>query len=213
MKHEQKEISTDVGYVLSVITKITSKSLKHDVRREFNECIPPPPVIDLNVKSNTLTEEQSKGLSQKLLMSTNSSDYNMIRQTINETVNQKFLPSLHMITKHRPELDNGIVECDDKFLHILPKSDRNERMVERSDNDDDFVGKKNKIKARYFSKIKGGVRKYHEIMVDKLAIMNKSVDMSRLIAFDSFDGANHLETVEGNIDLVSFNSTIVNRNF
>ena len=30
--------------------------------------------------------------------------------------------------------------------------------------------------------------------------------------FDSFDGANHLETVEGKIDLVSFSSTLTNAN-
>ena len=84
-------------------------------------------------------------------------------------------------------------------------------MVERSDNKDNFLGKKNKIKARYFSKIKGGFRKHYEIMVDKLANMNKLVDISRLIAFDSFDSANHLETVEGKIDLVSFNTTFINQ--
>jgi len=115
-----------------------------------------------------------------------------------------------MITKHCPELDNRIVEFNNKFLHLLPKSDRNKRMVKRSDNDDDFLGKKNKIKAQYFLKIKGSFRKHYKIMVDKLANMNKSVDISCLIVFDSFDGVNHLKTIEGKIDLVSFNTTFVN---
>ena len=51
----------------------------------------------------------------------------------------------------------------------------------------------------------------YEIIIDKLATMNKSVDISYLIAFDSFDGVNHLETVEDKIDLVSFNTTFVNQ--
>ena len=54
VKYEQKEISTDVGYILSVITKIISKWLKHDIRREFNKYIPPPSEIDLNIESKVL---------------------------------------------------------------------------------------------------------------------------------------------------------------
>ena len=47
-------------------------------------------------------------------------------------------------------------------------------------------------------------------MVGKLAKMSKLVGISCLITFDSFDGANYLETIKGKIDLVSFNITLVN---
>ena len=50
----------------------------------------------------------------------------------------------------------------------------------------------------------------YDILVQKICNYNLTIDCSTFIMFDSFDGANHLETVEGKIDLVSFNSTLIN---
>ena len=50
----------------------------------------------------------------------------------------------------------------------------------------------------------------YDILVRKICNYDLPIDCSTFIMFDSFDGANHLETVEGKIDLVSFNSTLIN---
>ena len=63
-----------------------------------------------------------------------------------------------------------------------------------------------------YSKIPGGHGKVFEILSKKIESRNNNIDMPKVIAFDSFDGANHLETVEGKIDLISFKSIVVNCN-
>ena len=50
------------------------------------------------------------------------------------------------------------------------------------------------------------------MFTDKVKSQNSNVDCSFSIAFDSFYGANRLETKEVKIDLISFCSTIVNSN-
>ena len=65
---------------------------------------------------------------------------------------------------------------------------------------------------KYFAKIEGSCKKVHNLLVDNLECKFKNVNINSVIIFDSFDSANHLETMEGKIDLVSFSSILVNSN-
>ena len=55
-----------------------------------------------------------------------------------------------------------------------------------------------------------GFDKVFDLFVEKFARCRWNVDLNEFAMFDLFDGANHLETVEGKVDLVSFLSAIVN---
>ena len=48
-------------------------------------------------------------------------------------------------------------------------------------------------------------------MVEKLKRKIDNFSFDKLKIFDRFDGANHLETVEVTEDLVSFSSTMINK--
>ena len=214
MRENQNEIGTDAGYVLSMITKMISKWMRYDIKADYNSCIPPTSdqvkVEDEGeVLCNEISSKDRDEISQKVLMAANSTDYSSVISSLNNALSTNVFPSYYLATKHRPELENGIVNFLNEHVHLLSKKAENQRMVERSDCNTDFEGKKNKISSRYYSKIKGGFATNYSILLNKLRKCNVSFDSSSIVMFDSFDGANHLETVEGKIDLVSFNSTLV----
>ena len=137
--------------------------------------------------------EASQTISKKLLIATTSTNYSDIVLTMNESMKCKQFPSYYLITKHRPELENGVVKILPKYEHLLSDKLMNARMVERSENDNDYSRKKVKIKSKYYSKIKGGFGMNYDILVRKICNYDLPIDCSTFIIFDSFDGANHLE--------------------
>jgi len=48
LQEEKEDIATNIGYVLSIITKIISKWIRFDIKSQFESCILPPldPLID-----------------------------------------------------------------------------------------------------------------------------------------------------------------------
>ena len=85
-------------------------------------------------------------------------------------------------------------------------------LIAKSNNADDYEGKKVKIKAKYYAKIIGGHEKVFKLFCNKFKYQDQNVNMNKIILFDSFDRINHLETAEGKVDLISFNTTLVNKN-
>jgi hypothetical protein len=142
-------------------------------------------------------------------MSTKNIDYNDLVSTLNHSMNSKLFLSYYLIMKHRPVLDSEIVEFIDKFKYLISDKDKATRIVERSQDTDNYTGKKNKIKNRYYERIKGGFGINYNLLVEKIKRYNLGIDCSSFLVFDSFDGANYLETTEGKVDLVSFNSRLV----
>ena len=58
--------------------------------------------------------------------------------------------------------------------------------------------------------MKGAFGKNFNFVAKKIESCDLNIDCTDLIAFDYFINTNHLETVEGKIALVSFNSTVIN---
>ena len=90
----------------------------------------------------------------------------------------------------------------DELLHVLLASDQ-KRIVERRENANDCLGNKLKIKAHFHAKLSGWFGKIFHVLTDKVKIQNSNAHCHFIAHFDFFDGANHLETIEVNIDLVS----------
>lgn len=189
--------------------------MKFDIKSKYNNCIPPTLIQENNEEDCHITPisiEDSYTISKKLLMATNSTDYNNVVSSLNELMHSKLFLSYYLMTKHRPKLENSMVEFLPQYKYLLMEKAMELRMVEHSENANDFSGKKNKVKSRYYSKIKGRFGVNYNLLVKKISSYNLNIDCSSLIIFDSFDGANHLETVKGKIDLVSFNLSLINSN-
>ena len=57
VKNNQFDISVDISFVMSNITKIISKWLKVNVRKKFAHSIPPPPEMLFNTENSSDTEK------------------------------------------------------------------------------------------------------------------------------------------------------------
>ena len=60
-------------------------------------------------QSIQISSKDSIDILQKILIATNSTDYNTIMKLLNKSMNCKAFLSYYEIIKHQPELDNGIV--------------------------------------------------------------------------------------------------------
>ena len=133
MKENQECIATDIGFILSIITKMISKWMKFDVKAKYDTCIPPAPDQENNKEMQCtipISLEASQTISKKLLIATTSTDYSNIVLTMNESMKCKQFPSYYLITKHYPELENGVVKILPKYEHLLSDKLRNARLVE-----------------------------------------------------------------------------------
>ena len=72
------------------------------------------------------------------------------------------------------------------------------------------MGQKNKVSFHYYSRIKGDFEVNYMLLKKKILSCDLPIDILSLIMFNSFNEANHLETVEGKLDLFSFNSALAN---
>ena len=63
-------------------------------------------------------------------------------------------------------------------------------------NSNYYVGKKNKIKIKYYSKIEGDYSKVFNFTYEKVIRKGKIGAHNYFILFGSFDGVNQLQTVE-----------------
>ena len=55
------------------------------------------------------------------------------------------------MTKHHPELDNGVVQLKLKCTHLLTDNNNDTRIVQRTADENDYSRKKIKVKKRYYS--------------------------------------------------------------
>ena len=58
--------------------------------------------------------------------------------------------------------------------------------------------------------MKGEFSQNCDLLLKKIESYDLHIDCTDLIMFDSFDSTNHLENIEDKIDLVSFNTTVIN---
>ena len=78
----------------------------------------------------------------------------------------------------------------------MPQSDQS--LLMRSNVCNDHVGKKQKIKTKFHSKIYCDCNKVDDLLNEKVNQRCEVCDTSKVIMFDSFDGVNHLESVKEN---------------
>jgi len=170
-------------------------------------------IADENEKYVLINDDKKSKLACDMLMETTANSYNRLRDSFADFLQmpKKSIPSHYMAIKHHYQLDSGVISLSRKYVHLLSNADKAHLIVSNSQIDD-YEGKKSKCKYNYFSKITGGYSKVHKIMTNQIKRCNDKASMDSIIMIDSFDGANHLETIEGKLDLVSFFSTLVNSN-
>ena len=163
-------------------TKITSKWMRYNVKSDCASCMLPASdqvkVEDEGeeVLHNEISTKDRIEISQKLLMATNSTDYSSVMSSLNISLSANVFPSYCLATKHWPELKNGIFNFSNEHIHLLSKKAENQRMVERSDSNTNFEGKKNKITSEHYSKTKGGFAANYSILLNKLRKSNMYFD-------------------------------------
>ena len=74
----------------------------------------------------------------------------------------------------------------------------------RSRYENDHAGKKIKLKKNLFCKIVGGYEKAYVLLIKNLKRKIDNFYLDKLVVFDTFDGANYIETVEDKVNLVRF---------
>ena len=146
-------------------------------------------------------------------METTANSCNRIRESFADFLEmpKKLIPSHRMAAKHRCTLDSGVISLSSKHEYLISDTGK-ARLIENNNNTDDCEGEKSKYNRKYFSKIAGGYHKIYKIIIDQIKRRNDNVDINSIAMIDSFDGANHLETMEEKLDLVSFSSALVNKN-
>jgi len=218
-----ENISVDVGFILDNITRLISKWMKYSIKQHYKDSIPPSHddqcMLDLKNDQedidrisyfNDLDKEGTKSLCKDMIIETSQNGYQKLRASISKLfrIEAKLIPSFYLATKHRCKLITGEVDYLSEFKFLQPQSSENK--ITKSNDKTDYEGKKQKVTKKYFAKIDGGCEKAYSLLIDKLERRFINTTFDSVIMFDSFDGANHLETPEGKIDLVSFSSTLVN---
>jgi len=150
-------------------------------------------------------------LVKTILLESSTKGYANLRKAITEYHNQdiKSLPSLYLATKYHVPMDSGILDVCEEYKCLMPKKDI--MLIEKSSDENDYIGKKNKVHRKYFCKINASYKKIYSFLYEKVKKRIKSEGLRDLVMFDSFDGANHLETIKGKVDLVSYSSTCFNQ--
>ena len=87
-----------------------------------------------------------------------------------------------------------------------------QRKVEVTDDENDYLELKNKVSKRCFAKIYSSASNIYALLLEKTQRKISNCKPNDIIMFNSYDGANRLETAEGKIGLVSFSSAIANHN-
>ena len=87
-----------------------------------------------------------------------------------------------------------------------------QKLIVKSNNTDEYDGKKVKIKTKYFTKISRGYEQIYKMIYDKFKYYRQKVNMEEIVLLNLFDSVNYLEKVEGKVDLVSFSTTLDNNN-
>ena len=179
--------------------------------KDYNEQIETKETIEKLEIIENLCDEKKEALVKTMLLESSTKGYADLRKAITEchNVDIKSLPSLHLATKHRVPADSGILEiCKDCECLM---SEKDMMHLEKSSDENDHIGKKNKVLKKYFCKINGGYEKTCFLLHNKVRNRINSECLSNLVLFDSFNGANYLETTEGKVDLVSYSSTCFNQ--
>jgi hypothetical protein len=160
---------------------------------------------------NKLDEKLKNQFVTDLLLESTKNSFDKIANDIIKLfhLHPKQLPSFYMATKHHCNMTCGVLELDTFLCFLLPKN--NFDKVQKLNNADDCIGKKCKITTKYFAKITGRYNKIYELLSEKITKCFPNANQKNLLFFDSFDGANHLETTEGKVDLISHSSTYVNK--
>jgi hypothetical protein len=146
-----------------------------------------------------------------MLLETTQKGYAILRDAICNLYNIviELLPLFYIATKHYVSLESREIDLLPKFIHLLPSKDKDR--IKKLKDSNDHAGKKQKVKAKYYSKIMGGYTKIYELLISKLCKRVEYHLLNRIVMFDSFNGANHLETTEVKVNLISFSSTYINK--
>jgi len=115
-----------------------------------------------------LKSKDNKKLVKKILIKTHSNSYEWICNKIAKVhkINLKLIPSYYIIMKHYCKFIYCILVYLPYYEYLLLKSDH--KAIIKSDSINYFLGKKKKVKNKYFTQIIGGSTKIHTLMVEKL---------------------------------------------
>ena len=85
-------------------------------------------------------------LNRMMLLECTNKAYSSFRDSMIKTCNAKTadFPSFHMATKHRCELDSGEIHLNKDLLYLLLLSSK--KILQKTNDPDDCLGKKNKVK-------------------------------------------------------------------
>ena len=79
-------------------------------------------------------------------------------------------------------------------------------------DENDCIGKKSKVKNKYFSKIESNYSKVCKLNIEKVSCNASMSGLKNLVLLNSFDSANYLKFTGGKIDFVFFSTTAFNKN-
>ena len=107
-------------------------------------------------------------LLQNMLMETSCNGHNKIRLSISKALKIpiKSIPSYYLATKHCCKLIIGEVNYLNTYKYLLLKSAQHK--FEVTDNENDYLGLKNKVSKRYFAKIDGSASKIYALLLEKI---------------------------------------------
>ena len=116
------------------------------------------------------------------------------------------MPLHYLATKYHCKISSRELQFLPQYTYLLPRVDS--QAIKKSNDSNDYVEKKKKIKLNYFTVFKDGYVKVFDLLHSKLC-KNESFNCnSDVILFDSFNSANYLKLPEGKIELISFLSTL-----
>ena len=86
-----------------------------------------------------------------------------------------------------------------------------QKLTKVANDPNDDAGKKDKLGKKHHCRIGSSRAKVFNVMIEKSKTHVNSSSLNEMIVIDSFNGANHLESLEDKIDLISFSSIIMNK--
>ena len=175
--------------------------------------------LESNQVSNFL--EGIHTFSKSLLLGSSQSFFNQQRELFCETfkVNKQYFPSVYTLTKERPQMDYGIISLKNQFKVLDEEEKKNKQKKEdkalkaaKKKKGETDADRKSKIQKLYYSKIDSNypnIIKEHLIgKVERKFGKNFFNDVKKIGVLNSYNGARHLLSMDGDINVISYSSAL-----
>ena len=143
--------------------------------------------------------------------------FNRLRKVVLETFKLKpeDIPTYYYITKFCPKIEQGIFQILNMFSFLIREYTLNKATTKSGKSSLNDIPKKNKVKKQYCGRIKCSLAKSLEHIFEKIErrlddpMVFKKVD--KLMVIFAADGARHQVTQEGDMNVISFNMLVINK--